>query len=91
MPAQLASPPPPTHPPPATESQNKNTPKYVSAPETHTKRQATQHGCLPSMLSDGAKELKQCTVRKIIFCTGPTRAAKAEEKSLVYWLDKHWP
>jgi hypothetical protein len=24
-------------------------------PETHTKRQATQHGCLPSLLGDGDK------------------------------------
>jgi hypothetical protein len=25
-------------------------------PETHAKRQATQHGCLPSLLGDGDKE-----------------------------------
>jgi hypothetical protein len=31
----------------------------------------------------GAKALKYCTVRKKIFFTGPTRAAKAEQKSLV--------
>ncbi len=28
-------------------------PLYVREPETHTKRQATQHGCLPSLLGHG--------------------------------------
>jgi hypothetical protein len=32
-------------------------------------------------LAIGTKKL--CTVRKKIFCTGPTRAARAEQKSLV--------
>ncbi len=27
-------------------------------PETHAKRQATQHGCLPSLLGDGDKRIK---------------------------------
>ncbi len=37
----------------------------------------------PSLVSlMGTKELKYCSVRKNIFCTGPTRAAKAEQKSL---------
>jgi hypothetical protein len=31
----------------------------------------------------GTKELKWYTVRKTIFCTGPTRAAKTKQKSLV--------
>ncbi len=35
-----------------------------SLPETHTKRQAIQHDCLPSLLGDGDKELQKCTVRK---------------------------
>jgi hypothetical protein len=46
--------------------------------ETHIKRQEAQHDCLPSL---GTKEL--CTVKKNMFCTGPTKAAKAEQKSLV--------
>jgi hypothetical protein len=50
---------------------------------THNKRQATQHGCLPSLLGDRDKGIKNCTMRNKIFCTGPTRAAKAEQKSLV--------
>jgi hypothetical protein len=29
-----------------------------SGPETQTKRQATQHGCLPSLLAHGDKGLK---------------------------------
>jgi hypothetical protein len=32
--------------------------KQMVCPETHTKRQATQHGCLPSLLGDGDKGLK---------------------------------
>jgi hypothetical protein len=27
-------------------------------PETDTKKQATQHGCLPSLLDDGDKEIE---------------------------------
>jgi len=57
--------------------------RHELPPETHTKRQATQHDCLPSLLAMGTKELKYCTVRKTIFCTGPTRAAKAEQKTFV--------
>ncbi len=30
----------------------------VQCAETHTKRQATQHDCLPSLLGDGANALK---------------------------------
>jgi hypothetical protein len=35
-------------------------------PETHTKRQATHHGCLPSLLGDRDKEIEilYSTVRK---------------------------
>ncbi len=56
--------------------------------DAHTKRQATQHGCLPSLLGDvmGTKELKYCTystVRKKIIGAGPTRTAKAEQTSLL--------
>ncbi len=50
-------------------------------PETHDKRQVTQHGCLPSWNNVVYVEEKH------IFSTGPTRAAKAEQKSLVTaWL-----
>ncbi len=50
---------------------------------THTKRQATQHGWLPSLLGDGDKSIEIVYDRKKIFYTGPARAAKAEQKSLV--------
>jgi hypothetical protein len=37
-----------------------------------------------SLQGDGDKSfLKKCTMRKKVFCTLPTRAAKAEKKSLV--------
>jgi hypothetical protein len=49
-------------------------------------QQATQHGCLLSLLGGGIKELKKikCTLRKKIFCNGPTRAAKASTFTLLY-------
>ncbi len=60
--------------------------------ETHTKRQATQHGCLPkcpvpSLLGDGEKETEIVYGEEKIFCTGPTRAVKAEQ-NLLYRHDK---
>jgi hypothetical protein len=36
----------------------------------------------------GAKELKNCTVRNKIYCTGRTRVANIEQKSLVLRHDK---
>jgi len=59
----------------------------VVQPETQTKRQATQHGCLPSLLSDGDKGIATvCGEDKIIFHCADymyTRTAKAEQKSFV--------
>ncbi len=56
----------------------------VYSTQRHTKRQATQHGCLPSLLFDEDKENdKVYGEKKNIFFIGPTRAAKAEQKSLV--------
>ncbi len=49
--------------------------------ETHTKRQATQHGWMPGLLGDGDKEIEIVFGEEKIFCTGPTSAAKAEQKS----------
>ncbi len=51
--------------------------------EINTKRQATQHGCLPSLLGDGDKDIEVVYGEEKIFGTGPTRADKAEKKSLV--------
>jgi hypothetical protein len=31
---------------------------YAHCPETHTKRRATQHGCLPSLLADRDKGIE---------------------------------
>jgi hypothetical protein len=41
-------------------------------PETHTKRQATQHGWLPSLLDDGDKG---------------TEILYGEEKIILYWAN----
>ncbi len=55
------------------------------------KRQATQHGCLPSLLGDGdIKRIKIMRGSKNIFCTGLTRVAKAEQKSLVPARHAQW-
>ncbi len=53
--------------------------------EKHTERQATQHGCLPSLLGDRDKGNGKVygEEKNIICCTGPTRAVTAEQKSLV--------
>jgi hypothetical protein len=50
---------------------------------SHTKRHATQHGCLTSSLGDGDKRIEIVHGEKKIFYTGPTTAAKAEQKYLV--------
>jgi hypothetical protein len=51
----------------------------------YTERQATLHGCLPSLLDDwDTKKLKLCAMRKNILYRADYRAAKAEQKSLVY-------
>ncbi len=47
------------------------------------KRQVTRHDCLLTLLAMGTNEVKQCAVRKNIFCNGPTRAAEAG-KNLLY-------
>ncbi len=54
-------------------------------PETHTKRQATQHGCLPSLLGDRDKgiEIMFGEQKKLYRAIWPTRTSKGEQKSLV--------
>jgi|688.fasta_scaffold269044_1 hypothetical protein len=51
--------------------------------ETHTKRQATQHDFLPSLLCDGDQRNWNCVGEEKMFYTGPTGAAKPEQKFLV--------
>jgi hypothetical protein len=51
--------------------------------ETHFKRQATLHDCLPSLLGDGDKGIKIVYDEEKISSTGPTGAAMAGQKSLV--------
>ncbi len=59
-------------------------PWILLLPKTHNRRQATQHDCRSSWLGDGdIPSEKVYGDKKKIFCTGPTRAAKAEQKSLV--------
>jgi hypothetical protein len=52
-------------------------------PKTHTKRQVIQPGCMPSLLGDGDKGINIVYGEEKNICTGLTRAAKAEQKSLV--------
>jgi hypothetical protein len=52
----------------------------VSTRDTHYNREETQRRCRPRLLGDGDKGPE---IVRIIFCTGPTRAAKVEQKSLV--------
>ena len=55
--------------------------RHELPPETHTKRQATQHDCLPSSLAMGTKELKYCRVWKTIFCTGANQSSQGRTKN----------
>ncbi len=58
-------------------------------PETPNKRQATQHGCMPNLLGDGDKGIEIVDGEDKIFCSWPTRAAKArQENNLLYWHNK---
>ncbi len=54
----------------------------------HTKRHATQHGCLLSLLGGGSKGTEIVYGEEKLFCTGAIRALKAEQKSLVL---HDWP
>jgi hypothetical protein len=47
---------------------------YKAETETYNKRQATQHGCLPSLLVDGDKGIEKVYVERKIVCTGQIRA-----------------
>ncbi len=50
-------------------------------PVTLSKRQATQHGCLPALLGDGDKGMGIVYgEEKNILYGAPTRAAQAEQK-----------
>ncbi len=51
--------------------------------EIRTKRQDTLHDCLPRLLGDGDKGIEIAYGEEKIFSTKPTRAAKAEQKSLI--------
>jgi hypothetical protein len=58
-----------------------------SSPQTLTETQATQQDSLPSLLGDGDKWTEIVFGEEKIFCTGPTRAAKAV-KNLLYQQDE---
>ncbi len=52
--------------------------------QRHTRRDMRPStAACPAFWATRTKALKKCTVRKKTFCTGPNRAAKAEQKSLV--------
>ncbi len=55
---------------------------WVLWPETQTKRQATQHGCLPSLLGYGDKEIGIEGGEKY-FVPGSLEQPRLEQKSLV--------
>ncbi len=58
----------------------------LDLPETYTKRQATQHGCLSSLLSDRDKGIEIVNGGEKICCIWPTRAIKAKQ-NLLYRQD----
>ncbi len=56
-------------------------------PETHSKIQATQHGCLPSLLADEDKRIEKVQVRKKYFVLGRPVQPR-QNKNVLYWPDK---
>jgi hypothetical protein len=56
-------------------------------PETHTKRQATQHDFLPCLLGDGDKGIEIVNDEVNIFFSGPTTEPR-QNKNLLYRHDK---
>ncbi len=50
--------------------------------QSHRDSRPSMTACL-GCWAMGTDKVKMCTVRKIIFCIGPTRAAKAEQKSII--------
>jgi len=57
-------------------------------PETYIQRQAALHDCLPRLLGDGNTNIEKVYIKgQKKFCTGPSRAAKAE-KNILYRHDK---
>ncbi len=64
---------------PATPEEERGKAREVR-PETLTKRQATQKGCLPSLLGGRDKGIETVYREEKIFCTGPIRAVKGEQK-----------
>jgi hypothetical protein len=61
-------------------SQIGNRRQLLLPPETHTKRKATQQGCLPSFLGAGDKEIEIVSIRKKIFCTGRLEQLRQNKK-----------
>jgi hypothetical protein len=55
----------------------------IANQEIHIKRQATRHGCQPSLLGHGDKWIEMVFGEEKIVCTELTSAAKTEQKSLV--------
>jgi hypothetical protein len=51
-------------------------------------RQAIQHGCLPSLLGDGDKEIEIGTVWKKYFVLGQLGLQPRQNKNVLYWYDK---
>jgi hypothetical protein len=59
----------------------------IVQPETHTKRQATQHGSLSSLLGDGDKGIEIVNGEEKSFCTGRLEQLRMN-KNLLYLHNK---
>jgi hypothetical protein len=61
----------------------------VSSIETHNKRWATEHGCLPSLQGDGDKEVEIVfgEEKSILYCMGRPEQRR-RDKNLLYQHDK---
>jgi hypothetical protein len=52
-----------------------------SQPETQTKKEATQHHCLPSLMGDGVKVIEIVYGDEKNIFTAPNRTAKTEQRT----------
>ncbi len=60
---------------------------WWAVPETHTRSQATQHDCLPSLLSDWDKWFETVYREEKIFCLGQLEEPR-RDKNILYRHDK---
>jgi hypothetical protein len=68
---------------PSTTQSKRDVAEYVFWIISEIQRQETSTTACTTWWAKGTNKMKKCTLRKIIFCSGLTRVAKAGQKSFV--------